>query len=147
MSVRVILTVVFCSLLAGAAHAGLEETQLQGGSYEVRFRLELPHVENWAADKVSTICVGSDAGFPVLSGNNPLAKCPARNIRRNGATLQFDILCEGRDAARARAVYILKPREFKGRIAMIMGGKNMTMVEVQTGRRVGSCDLASRPPF
>jgi hypothetical protein len=25
---------------------------------------------------------------------------------------------------------------------MVMGAKNMTMTEVQAGRRVGSCDLA-----
>jgi hypothetical protein len=28
---------------------------------------------------------------------------------------------------------------------MVMGGKNMTFVEVQTGRRVGSCAVASAP--
>jgi hypothetical protein len=28
---------------------------------------------------------------------------------------------------------------------MVMGGKNMTMTEVQIGRRVGSCELASAP--
>jgi hypothetical protein len=26
---------------------------------------------------------------------------------------------------------------------MVMGGKNMTMTEVQAGRRIGSCDPAS----
>jgi hypothetical protein len=56
--------------------------------------------------------------------------------------LSFDILCDGRGAARARAVYTLMPRGFEGRIAMVMGGKNMTMTEVQAGHRVGSCDMA-----
>jgi len=28
----------------------------------------------------------------------------------------------------------------------VMGGKNMTMTEVQTGRRVGSCDPPAAPP-
>ncbi|HSA80343.1 MAG TPA: DUF3617 family protein, partial [Geminicoccaceae bacterium] len=71
------------------------------------------------------------------------AKCPARNVRREGATLSFDILCDGRGAAKAHAVYTLKPGAFAGRIAMVMGGKNMTMTEVQAGRRIGSCDPTS----
>jgi hypothetical protein len=37
------------------------------------------------------------------------------------------------------------PSAFEGRIAMVMGGKNMTMSEVQTGRRVGSCDPSAPP--
>lgn len=123
---------------------------LPGGSYEVTFRLELPHVESWAVDKTTTICLPhggatSNVPLPVLSGNNPLAKCPARNIQRDGDTLKFDIVCEGRNAAKARAVYALTPSGFKGRIAMLMGAKNMTMTEVQVGHRVGRCDLASAP--
>ena len=95
----------------------------------------------------TTICVPnvrgeSDAPIPVLSGNNPLAKCPARNIQRDSVTLTFDIACPGRNAARAKALYKLLPGAFKGRIAMVMGGKNMTMTEVQVGRRLGSCDVA-----
>jgi Protein of unknown function (DUF3617) len=142
--------IIAAGILAGSAQAGPEDSALQSGSYEVTFRLEIPHVENWAVDKTTTICVPNaaeayDAALPVLSGNNPLAKCPARNIQRDGATLRFDISCPGRNAARARAVYTLTPRTFKGRIAMVMGGKNMTMTEVQVGHRIGSCDLAGAP--
>jgi hypothetical protein len=35
---------------------------------------------------------------------------------------------------------------FRARIAMTMGAKNMTMTEVQTGRRIGSCPLAAMLP-
>jgi hypothetical protein len=31
---------------------------------------------------------------------------------------------------------------FTGRIAMVMGAKNMTMTEVQHGRRIGECSPA-----
>ena len=151
MFLRHLCALILGGLLAGAARADESEALLQAGSYEVTYRLELPHVESWAIDKTRTICV-ADAGaarlapLPVLSGNNPLATCPAENIRRDGATLRFDIVCAGRNAARARAAYTLGPDGFKGRIAMVMGAKNMTMTEVQVGRRVGSCDLASAPP-
>jgi hypothetical protein len=140
--------IILVGVLAAAAQAAEDQSVLEGGSYEVEVRLELPNAENSAADKTTTICVAdaqkaNDAPFPVLSDNNPLANCPARDVRRDGARLSFDIVCDGRDGARAHAVYTLRPRAFDGRIAMTMGGKNMTMTEVQAGRRVGSCDPAS----
>jgi hypothetical protein len=82
----------------------------------------------------------------VLSANNPLASCPAQNVEREGAELRFDIRCAGRGAAWAHAVYTLRLAAFEGLIAMVMGGKNMTMTEVQKGRRVGPCDPAAPPP-
>jgi hypothetical protein len=132
------------AVVAVVARADQDEALLQPGSYEVEVRLELPNVVNWAGKKTTTICVAnaegtSDSPFPVLSDNNPLATCPARNVQRNGAMLSFDIACPGRDGARARAVYTLMPRGFEGRIAMVMGSKNMTMTETQVGRRIGAC--------
>jgi uncharacterized protein DUF3617 len=138
-------------MLAVVAQAAQREALLQDGAYEVEVRLELPNVLRRGADRTTTICLpyedgGNGAPFPVLSSNNPLAKCPASNVERAGATVSFYIFCEGRGAARAHAVYRLMPEAFEGRIAMVMGGKNMTMTEVQTGRRVGSCDPAGAPP-
>ena len=137
-------------MLAAVAQAAQRAALLQDGAYEVEVRLELPNVLRRGADSTTTICLPyvdgrNGAPFPVLSSNNPLAKCPASNVERDGATLSFDILCEGRGAAWAHAVYRLMPDAFEGRIAMVMGGKNMTMTEVQTGRRVGSCDLPGAP--
>jgi Protein of unknown function (DUF3617) len=141
---------ILVGILAGAASAAEGEALLQDGSYEVKVRLQIPNVWNWAADKTATICIADAAGtsdvpFSVLSGNNPLADCPIGNVRRDGARLSFEILCAGRDAARAHAAYTLMPRDFVGRIAMVMGAKNMTMTEVQVGRRVGDCDPAGAP--
>jgi hypothetical protein len=130
------------TVLGGAARA--ESGVLEAGAYEVRYRLELPHVEQWAINRTATICIGADSGaenvgLRVLSGNNPLAACRTSDVTRDGATLSFRIACEGRGAARAYARYRLAPDAFAGRIAMVMGGKNMTMTEVQAGRRVGAC--------
>lgn len=150
MLAQAVSSIVLMAIAAGVAQAGQREELLRPGSYEVRVRLELPHVENRAIEKTTIICLadadgGSAAALPVLSGNNPLADCPARNFRRDGATLRFDIVCDGRHAARGRAVYTLMPRAFAGRIAMRMGGKNMTMTEVQVGQWVSSCDPAGAP--
>ena len=149
MVFRAAPALVLAGALAGIAQAGPEDVALEAGAYEVRVRLELPNVRHGAAT-TATICVPyaggtSGAPFPVLSGNNPLARCPASNLRRDGATLTFDILCEGRGSAWGRAVYRFGPGTFEGRIAMVMGGKNMTMTEVQSGRRVGPCAPATTP--
>ena len=137
--------VILAGLFSGAAAA--EETQplLQAGAYEVKVRLEIPNVVNWTADKTETICVSdvpiaTRPPLPVLSDNNPFEDCPARNILRDGRTLSFEIVCEGLNMAKARAAYTLAADRFEGRIAIVLGAKNMTMTEVQTGRRIGVCD-------
>ena len=144
MLVRAASALIAVAVIAVAARADQDEALLQPGSYEVEVRLELPNVVNWAGKKTTTICIPnvegtSDSALPVLSDNNPLATCPAKNVRRNGDVLSFDIACAGRDGARAHAVYTIMPRGFEGRIAMVMGGKNMTMTETQVGRRIGAC--------
>ena len=82
--------------------------------------------------------------MPVLSANNPFDQCAATNVTTGDATLAYDIVCPGRDAARAHAVYALAPGTFAGRVAMVMGAKNMTMTEVQHARRIGDCEPAVR---
>ncbi len=42
--------------------------------------------------------------------------------------------------AAASASYKISSNGFSGWINMKMGGKNMTMHEIQTGRRIGVCD-------
>jgi hypothetical protein len=124
---------------------------LSGGLYEVTSRLELPHLERWAIDKKTRICLFSheenDAiPLPVLSDNNPFAKCSAANLTTDNGMFQYDIVCPGRDAAKAHAIYEIGPDRFAGRIAMVMGAKNMTMTEVQHAKRVGGCQPALGSP-
>ena len=136
------------AIAAATAVAHSEET-LRPGTYEVEVRLELPNVLSWSPQRIATICLPADedaAPFPVLSANNPLADCAVNDIRRDGARLTFNLACSGRGAAVAWATYSLQPESFRGRIAMVMGGKNMAMTEVQAGRRVGDCDTASTAP-
>ena len=133
----------------GQAQAG-GDGALRAGQYEVEVRLELPHVEDLNMSKTAAICVAPDRaggsfGLAVLGDNNPLSKCPVSNVRRDGGTLAFDVVCEGTNAARAAASYTLAGDAFRGRIAMKMGGKNMTMSETQVGRRVGACPEAEAP--
>jgi hypothetical protein len=120
----------------------------QNGSYEITARLELPHLERWSVDKTMVICLpvsrGSDIPVPVLSANNPFAKCAASNLIVDGPKLEYDIVCPERGAASGHAIYSFSADTFSGRVAMVMGGKNMTMTEIQHARRIGECSRAMR---
>ena len=118
---------------------------LSPGLYEVTARLELPHLERWAIDHTTTICLpttqsNSEIPIPIVSANNPFAQCTAANLVGSDKTLQYDIVCPGRGAAKGRAVYSVSRNAFSGRVAMVMGAKNMTMTEVQRARRISDCD-------
>jgi hypothetical protein len=116
----------------------------QSGSYEITARLELPHLERWAVDKTTIICLPPSVGddeipIPIVSANNPFAKCSAANLMTQTPKLEYDIVCPGRGAAKGHAIYILSNDTFSGRVAMVLGAKNMTMTEVQQARRIGNC--------
>jgi hypothetical protein len=117
------------------------------GSYEIVARLELPHLERWAVDKMMTVCLPrareGELPIPVVSANNPFGDCAVKNLVADGSTLQYDIVCPGRGSASGHATYLLLPNQFSGRIAMVMGAKNMTMTEVQRARRLGRCSQAA----
>jgi len=124
-----------------------EEPLPQGGSYELTARLELPHLERWGVDKTTIVCLprarsGDELPVPVVSANNPFAKCTAANLTADGRKLEYDIVCPGRGAAKGHATYILTTETFSGRVAIVTGGKNMTMTEIQQGRRIGECGPA-----
>ncbi len=117
------------------------------GSYELTARLELPHLERWGVDKTTIICLSTSRGpdeipVPVVSANNPFAKCSATNLIADGSKLEYDIVCPERGSAKGHAVYKVSSDTFNGHIAMVMGAKNMTMTEVQHARRVGECSPA-----
>ena len=53
--------------------------------------------------------------------------------------LEYDIVCPERGSAKGHAIYVLSGNKFSGRVAMVLGAKNMTMTEVQEARRIGEC--------
>ena len=117
----------------------------QGGSYELTARLELPNLERWAVDKTTVICLppflnDDKLPIPIVSANNPFTKCSVANLMTQTPKLEYDIVCPGRGAAKGHAIYILSDDAFSGRVAMVLGAKNMTMTEVQQGRRIGNCN-------
>jgi hypothetical protein len=121
------------------------------GLYEVQVHLEVPHVMQPQASRTVTVCLaasmpGSPLPMPVLSANNPFGRCVASAPVESGDTLAYLIGC-GTGAASAKASYRRRPTGFDGRITMVMGGKNMTMTEVQNARRVGECQPGPVEPM
>jgi len=117
----------------------------QTGSYEITARLELPHLERWGVDKTTVICLPSllnddKLPIPIVSANNPFTKCSVANLMTQTPKLEYDIVCPGRGAAKGHAIYLLSDDTFSGRVVMVLGAKNMTMTEVQQGRRIGNCN-------
>ena len=148
---RTLLAMTIASMVALPAlcETRIDEASLPAGSYAITTRLELPHLERWAIDKTTTVClsgrpVGRQIPIPILSANNPYAACAAANLVIDRGKLEYDVLCPGRDSAKAHATYLLGAGHFTGRVAMRMGGKNMTMTEVQRAQRVGDCGSRRR---
>lgn len=147
-SASLLVSTLVAAILAGTDPLSGDPLWPQSGSYEVTFRLELPHLERWAIDVTKTLCLsrpmaGSGVPFPVLSPNTPFANCSPAHLAIDHGTMDYDIVCPGRGAARAHASYTVGPNGVAGRVAMVMGAKNMTMTEVQHLRRVGDCNSAS----
>ena len=133
------------ALLMAVDPAAAGPAALPDGTYEIVSRLELPHVERWAVDRTTRMCLSGAPGtdgipIPVLSANNPFALCAAANLVVNGASIEYDIICRGRATAKAHASYLLEQGGFAGRVTMVMAAKNMTMTEVVRARRVGGCE-------
>jgi hypothetical protein len=142
---RALSTAIVFGMAIQAQPACADGRLPQGGSYELTARLELPHLERWAVDKKTIICLpislsDDELPIPIVSANNPFAKCSAANLMTKTPKLEYDIVCPGRGAAKGHAIYILSNDTFSGRVAVVLGAKNMTMTEVQQGRRIGNCN-------
>ncbi|WP_334146715.1 DUF3617 domain-containing protein [Hyphomicrobium sp.] len=121
---------------------------LRDGLYEVAVSLDMGALEDLNARKTAHVCVKTSStdgahGLFLLSGLQQLERCPVKNVFETSAKLSFDIICDGIDAGRASATYALEPDAFEGRFSIRMGGKNMTMSEAQSGKRLGECPSAS----
>ena len=148
-SSQALLTIFVLATVGHTQPLQAEPLWFPGGSYEVTARLELPHLERWGVDKTTTVCLPDSRGageipVPVVSANSPFAKCSAANLMADGSRLEYDIVCRERGAARGHAVYELSTNAFTGRVAMVMGAKNMTMTEVQHARKIGECSSARK---
>lgn len=118
------------------------EELLRPGLYEVEVVLELPHILRPMAYRTVRRCLDREALMTVESVPG-IAACPVVAERAEGDRLGRQWLCATANQGMATASYRVAPESFAARIAVTMGGKNMTLVEVQTGRRIGPCRPAA----
>jgi hypothetical protein len=128
--------------LASGASAG----EKLAGSFSIAASLQIPNVSGPSWQGTRVLCLGTEPDqlpVPVLSPNSPFADCEARDLERTTTHMRYRIVCAGRDSARGVASYELSADGFRGEVAMLLGGKNMTLTEHQIGRRLGDCGAAA----
>lgn len=108
------------------------------GLYEIGYRLEMPHLERYATQRSAQVCI-ADAPMPVMSGNGAFEGCDISRLSREDSRMSYELVCAGRSGARASARYRFHAGGFAARIAVKLGAKNMTLLEIQSGRRLGDC--------
>jgi hypothetical protein len=123
--------------------ASASDTFPDPGLYRVEVRIALPNVQESAEPMIVTRCIDSTAlksgqAFFVLS-ENPLAHCDLLDYAVNRGTATYRIACPGPNRGRALAVFQTTHNAWRGSIEMNLGGKNMTMSETQSARRIGEC--------
>jgi len=106
---RAVFAIAFLTMASQPEPLRANPLSPPSGSYELIARLELPHLERWGVDKTTTICLSNsrrpdEIPVPVVSANNPFAKCSAANLIADGSKLEYDIVCPGRGSARGHAV-------------------------------------------
>ena len=137
---RAILVLLAIQLVAPAAAEA--EAALRPGRYRVDVVLEMPHVLRAMPYGTVERCIAEDeaaGGFARIESSPAITACPIVGRRWEGNRLSQSWACGTANTGMAKAGYTISGEGFVGRIAVTMGGKNMTLSEVQTGRRIGDC--------
>ena len=128
--------------LVAATSSASAEDRPRPGLYRVEVSLEMPNIQGSAPFRTVERCIGpgpGDGGLVAIVSNPEISSCPVALWARAGGRLEVDLACEPANTGRASARYELAPTAYTARIAVTMGGKNMTLTEVQRAERVGEC--------
>lgn len=114
---------------------------IEPGLYDVSVSVQIPNVRVTNADFTTRLCWRGteDSAMPLGPlGPGPLRSCPAEARHKNGRLI-VDNRCDGPNAGWAVSNYRPTAAGFFGTVDINMGGKNMTVREVQRGVRIGDC--------
>lgn len=134
---RIVLVLACLAAPAPGAAGGLPD-----GTYRVAVHVAIPNVETRDYDFETEICWrgAQDPAMPLGPlGPGPLARCPS-HARDTADGVTVVTVCGGPNAGFATATYAATPGGFTGKVAIDLGGKNMTVAEVQRAARLGSCN-------
>jgi hypothetical protein len=141
--------IVSKSLFAGFAALGAmtvlaqERALLEPGLYEVTVTLALPNVKEIPLLEKIERCITpatlrDGSAFGVLS-ENPAKSCNRLDYEMSDGSATFRVDCLRPNSASGKGVFELHRRDYRGTISLQMGGKNMTMSELQSAHRIGEC--------
>ena len=114
---------------------------IEPGLYEISVSVQIPNVRVTNSDFVTRLCWRgtADNAMPLGPlGPGPLRSCHAE-ARLMDERLIVDTTCDGPNAGWAVSSYRPTAAGFSGTVDINMGGKNMTVQEVQRGVRIGDC--------
>ncbi len=134
--------IVSVLVYTGSVTNGLA-SKIDPGLYEVKVRVLLPNVYKVLVALRKEICItkkmtDDNDVFRILS-ETPLSRCKRHPVIKSGRYQGFLTKCDGRSSAFANAKYEYGFHLFSGRIEMNMGGKNMRVVEQQSGAWLRAC--------
>ena len=130
-------------LAAAGGPPATADGSLAAGLYRVEVVVEMPNVVRPIPFRVVERCIAAEAAtdgsFLQIVSNPSIAACPLahRSLDRN--RLSLEVVCGKVNTGRASARYELAEAGYTGRIEVTMGGKNMTMTEIQRAVRLGDC--------
>ncbi|MEO1492452.1 MAG: hypothetical protein AAFV19_09910 [Pseudomonadota bacterium] len=115
---------------------------LAPGRYLVEVAIVLPNIQTRDYNFETEICWrGIEDRDPPLGplGPGPLKRCPSK-VAAIKDGIAVETTCLGPNAGWGSGTYKITPTGFKATVEMNMGGKNMTLKEIQRGTRLGSCE-------
>ena len=126
------------ALLVAPAPSWADTNKIRPGLYAIEYRLELPHLERFGVDTRVERCTEGES-LPIFSAKNAFENCSLEDRVIEEKRLRYSLICEGVSTGRAFADYKLTLDGFSGRVLVKLGGKNMTLTEVQSGRWLSEC--------
>ena len=129
---------LLCVGLSALVAAQTLAHDIRPGLYAIDYRIEMPHLERYAITNRAERCIEGER-LPVISAKQGFEGCSLEDRISEAHRLRYSLICQGASTARAFAEYKPRPGGFAGRVFVKMGGKNMTLTEIQTGTWIGEC--------
>ena len=135
-------TMLTAAIVTAASLPALADTGPWPGLYRVEVTLEIPNVRGEMPFRTVERCIAAERAegelFAIVSSPK-IAECPVVHRAREGARIEVEVVCAPVNTGRASARIELAEMGYTGRIAVTMGGKNMTLTEIQRAERIGDC--------
>jgi hypothetical protein len=132
-------------LVIGVAAAAGDATTMQPGSYEIQIETGMPNLDELQRGRsVVKQCftrtdIESGQAYRGPRGDQ-YANCKLMDYKSLNGEVSYHIVCPGSNAPSGYGAFTYTDTAFRGSVEMQMGGKNMTMTQKYTAKRVANCE-------